>query len=563
MIYKCKKLISIIAIFSSIFTVTVHTFSLFKMILNPNIGPKHFSSELNRNRKSVYTPYTAIAELVDNAKDKFCKNVIIDFTEVNEICTEIKISDDCECGLQGLMLDGVSNPGNLGYTTDEHDNCENISENGIGGKAACHNLANVCQYLTYDNSNKSYIMAENNYKVMCKTTDVTRSYDFTKLTYIDQKLYTETHPFVQGTSIILSDLEPMALKLKKNNNTTTTHSALESYLLQTYGKTGINISIKINGELRSLPAFRSPLSHSSSAKNTIIHNIVILKPRSSNYKLEILVQRSKGCQQNAYYKVNTKKKKYELRECPYKTEYTELINSPNYTPYKAVLHSTSTYLTDYIDENGSEKLSRGNIYTYFNDRCLGENTFEREQDGWANHIHHELYVYDKEVCKMLGVSFFKTLSNNHISPFTEVLACLQRKIKGKTMLHKDKIDKDMNKRNIIVPKKLHIIHTESVVEQVVESVVEPVVESVVEPVVEPLLEASNTVVEDTGIIIDNEILSVETVPEPTQVKITISANIIQQLEVILTTTKEQNLPLNEFLLESQPIFIKMFENAMA
>ena len=544
------------------------------MFLNPNIGPKHFSSELNRNRKSAYTSHTATAEIIDNPKDKGCKNIQINLKSENGVLHEIKISDDCPGGLQGLTLEGVLNPGNLGYKNTDHDISEYISENGIGGKAAAQNLANNCRYFTYDKSVNSYIFAENNFKIMSKTIDVTRSYDFTDLKCIDESRYQEIHPFTEGTSVVLSDLQPMAMNLYNITE-------FESYLLHTYGKTNINISIIVDGVPRSLPEFRSPVSHSSSTRNTIIHKITILKPCSPEYELEFLIQRTKGNQQISYFNANIINGKLDLKVLKYKKEYTALLNAllnnPNYIQYTAVLKSTSTYLTDYLDENGCKKFSRGYISTYFNDRCLGQNTFDpsAENDGYANHIHNELYIYDKDVCKMLGVSFFKTLSNTHHSPLTELLGCLQRKVRGKTMLHKQALEKEYRKQTNIASKKLHIItEQEDIVDVHTEQVVKPdteqediidvhteqedIIDVHTEQVVKPDTEQEDIVDVHTEQVVKPDTESGAEAEEVKHVVLPVYA--VQQLESLLTKAKYDKLPDNWFLCESQKILRDVFKS---
>jgi len=560
------------------------------MMQPPNIGAKHFKSEVNTCRKSNYTGYTAIAELCDGSIDEGAKRIRIDFRTNDGIVNKIIYSDDTVNGFQGLTNESVDNPLNMGHQTSNHNDNNKLCQNGVGTKAAMINLANETTLITFDRENDKYYEMKNDYVKMCETNDINDSYNPTGFIELSKKQFMDKRPrsFDSGSSIVLNRLTSMA-NMNLDN--------LSNYLQESYGSilqdNKLSIELLYDNYSVFVSPFESPINTSSSAKLTITHQLTIIKENDINIKF--LAKRTSN-KKTAYIEFIKKGDSYVYTEILFRKYKAQIENSitQGYEIFNLIMNSTSTYRSDYRNKYGAELLSRNNIHVIFNGRCLGKSTYDPEKEGWSNHIHNELTVFDKSVCSMLGVSYYKEVPRYFYSPLTQVLDCLQRKIKGKIMLHKEAIDKMLLKCNQVSIPRLHInnedttivqttdtvttaqveldlqsdeeSNTESEAEPVVEVEVsniepEPVVEvevSNIETEAEPVVEVSNIeTIQDTSVETDSV-----AEPEPTQANITISANVIQELESLLTKAKYEQLPRNWFLLEAQLVLTGVFDKSM-
>jgi hypothetical protein len=196
-----------------------------------DVGGIHFSSKCNQIRQSNYTLIKILCEFIDNVITK-CTNINI-VTEVNNnYIYKIIISDDCVNGFENIFNTKQNNPLNMGYVRSGHDDDNEISEFGIGMKAAAIACAN--KFEIYTKTNDKYYKIEMDFVEMSKKISVNDSYNPTYFNEITKNEYRRFHKFNEnGTTLVLSEIRKQICKWTENDDTLNKEIANE--LTKIYG----------------------------------------------------------------------------------------------------------------------------------------------------------------------------------------------------------------------------------------------------------------------------------------------------------------------------------------
>ena len=190
-------------------------------------GRTHFRGELKKARASDYTIEAVIDELIDNPWDKATR-IDVDISYSTNLLTTITISDDYVNGVENLNASGIDNPMNMTHERGGQDDGAEISQFGVGGKAAPMAAAEKYSMLTYSENQCTEVTA--NWEEMAAREDATESYIFNKFSRTQDE-YNARHKFHSGTKIELSAIRPEM----SEGNRSDIDDNIKKHLSETYG----------------------------------------------------------------------------------------------------------------------------------------------------------------------------------------------------------------------------------------------------------------------------------------------------------------------------------------
>ena len=206
-------------------------------------GAPHFRSMRRQYKNSGYTLFMIVKEYIDNA-GKIANNIDIrvPVSPSSGIIENITISDNYEHGFENINESGDRNPFTLGHTRAGQDNDDELNEFGVGMKAAamaagnlftvCTKVKDICYKVEFD------------FNQMETEPSVNESYKPNK-TIIAMEEYRENHPFLRGSTIVLSGLHPRLHEITSQAQIQKEFSEAISDAYSNYIRGGL--TIRVNG----------------------------------------------------------------------------------------------------------------------------------------------------------------------------------------------------------------------------------------------------------------------------------------------------------------------------
>jgi hypothetical protein len=365
-------------------------------LMNVTIGAPHFKSIVKLARNNGYTMDIIIPEILDypilNAK-----NIDISIVLDNNKLYKIKISDDCPNGFENILSNGAENPLNFGHHRSGHDDDNDISEFGGGGKQASSALANKIAYLTKVPSGKC-IKAILDIPEMMDKTDINESYKPTSLIFISQDEYTNDHPYATGSTVLL---EEILYEVYKPSSMIAIENDLKKIISRSYSKIikdkGLNITIN---SVRVEPDD----SYFEKAECVPFNEIVEILIKKDTDGSPVILEKNV----DKYSKYNSDTKKF---------------NQMNPKESLKILAKEDYFETGFLNDNnvmlfvkgtglqfikGLDDLPCGDIHFYKLDRFHGKQK-TNSNNGSKNYVYIELCLKSKALGKCMGASYNKTL----------------------------------------------------------------------------------------------------------------------------------------------------------
>lgn len=394
-----------------------------------NCGAPHFRSIAKQHRHANYNLEKALNEFIDNVI-KLANRIHIT-TEVDSEgrLQELKISDDYRYGFINILAQGTNNPFNMGHIKSGHDDDDETSEFGCGGKAAA-----------ISTSNNLYVVSsvgDGFYEVVCdfikmeKEEDVIASYN-PKKREITSEDYADIHPFQTGSSIVLSKILGTICEQTTQQKLT---QRIKKGIADTYSrflKDGMEITVNGEPVQRDIDFFLDPKCMPFAIKKLFY----ILERPGTNDKIYLIQKTVDRTSWQIYNKMEDKwiafksaKEADDFREAKRREGYYYAFQTKDGLDSSCIrIDSTFTLYSDlmHTDEIFDHLLPFDQVLIYKDNRKYGKKSFVRHSNGIHNYTLHKIEFTSKKIGKELGITFNKeiTMDGNN-----DLIAALKTAIK--------------------------------------------------------------------------------------------------------------------------------------
>jgi hypothetical protein len=383
-------------------------------------GPAHFKSERRKYKNSGYTLFTILNEYIDNVA-KIAKHIDVRVSVSPSGMIEcITISDDYEHGFANINEHGDKNPFNFGHMRPGQDDDEELSEFGIGMKAAAVAAGNLFTVYTK-------VSGDICHRVLCNFDEMERepgvmeSYN-PKHKLITMEEYRAKHPFPCGSTIVLSELHPRFHEITSQAQIQREFSETISDSYSNYIHNGLIVRVNGVAVEEERDWFLDPTCHVFNINTKILILEKANSPRSPRVLVAIRTDK------------NTTYKKYDAPAMPpqpakpksksqprlkqfSKKELDQLL-AQGYRPshllkstdmHAIEINSTITlYSEDFHGKNHDEvEKPLNHVCGYKDLRKYGSFQFEPRTDGNCNYNCHKIELKSKSLGKELGLTFRK------------------------------------------------------------------------------------------------------------------------------------------------------------
>jgi hypothetical protein len=464
-------------------------------------GAPHFRSIAKQHRHANYNLEKAINELIDNVIK--LTNIIHIITEIDSEgrLQEIKISDNYALGFVNILEQGTNNPFNMGHIKSGHDDDNETSEFGCGGKAASISASNHMYIVTKVNDRYYEVVCD--FIKMEREDDVIASYN-PKLREIFAADYHDIHPFETGSSIVLSKILGTICEQTTQQKLT---QRIKTGISETYSRfLKENMDIRVNGDAveREIDFFWDPKCMPFTIKKSLF---ILTKPGTSE-KIFLIQKTLSQTNWQQYNKIDDKwiafksiKDADDFRETKFREGYTYSCQQLNGLDESCLrIESTFVFYSDLVHlDDASTVLPQDQVLIYKDNRKYGKKSLVKHNNGIHNYTLHKVEFSSKKIGKELGITFNKeiTMDGNN-----DLIAAIKSAIKDNrsefnsdtaSATNKKLCDKAI-KNGVIdlmtcVPAKLSKIHREQ----------------------RELLEGKNTVVVPTKVV-PNKVVPTKVVP---------------------------------------------------
>jgi hypothetical protein len=394
-----------------------------------NCGAPHFRSIAKQHRHANYNLEKALNEFIDNVIKLATRIHITTEVDSEGRLQELKISDDYRYGFINILAQGINNPFNMGHIKTGHDDDDETSEFGCGGKAAA-----------ISTSNNLYVVSsvgDGFYEVVCdfikmeKEEDVIASYN-PKKREITLQDYADIHPFQTGSSIVLSKILGTICEQTTQQKLT---QRIKKGIADTYSrflKDGMEITV--NGETveRDIDFFLDPKCMPFAIKKLFY----ILEKPGTNDKIYLIQKTVDRTSWQIYNKMEDKwialksaKEADDFREAKRREGYYYAFQSKDGIDSSCIrIDSTFTLYSDlmHTDEIFDHLLPFDQVLIYKDNRKYGKKSFVRHSNGIHNYTLHKIEFTSKKIGKELGITFNKeiTMDGNN-----DLIAALKSAVK--------------------------------------------------------------------------------------------------------------------------------------
>ena len=376
-------------------------------------GAPHFRSIAKQHRHANYNLEKALNEFIDNViKLATCIHITTEVDSEGRL-QELKISDDYRYGFINILEHGVNNPFNMGHIKSGHDDDDETSEFGCGGKAAA-----------ISTSNNLYVVSSVGdafYEVICdfikmeKEEDVIASYN-PKKREISGDDYADIHPFQTGSSVVLSKILGTICEQTTQQKLT---QRIKKGISETYSRfLRDGMEIRVNGEQvdRENDFFLDP----KCMPFTIKKLFYILERPGTNDKIFIIQNTVERTSWQIYNKIEDKwiafksaKEADDFREAKRREGYYYAFQTKDGIDSSCIrIDSTFTFYSDlmHTDEMFDHLLPFDQVLIYKDNRKYGKKSFVRHNNGIHNYTLHKIEFTSKKIGKELGITFNKEIT---------------------------------------------------------------------------------------------------------------------------------------------------------
>jgi hypothetical protein len=394
-----------------------------------NCGAPHFRSIAKQHRHANYNLEKALNEFIDNVIKLATRIHITTEVDSEGRLQELKISDDYRYGFINILAQGINNPFNMGHIKTGHDDDDETSEFGCGGKAAA-----------ISTSNNLYVVSsvgDGFYEVVCdfikmeKEEDVIASYN-PKKREITLQDYADIHPFQTGSSIVLSKILGTICEQTTQQKLT---QRIKKGIADTYSRfLRDGMEITVNGETveRDIDFFLDPKCMPFAIKKLFY----ILEKPGTNDKIYLIQKTVDRTSWQIYNKMEDKwialksaKEADDFREAKRREGYYYAFQSKDGIDSSCIrIDSTFTLYSDlmHTDEIFDHLLPFDQVLIYKDNRKYGKKSFVRHSNGIHNYTLHKIEFTSKKIGKELGITFNKeiTMDGNN-----DLIAALKSAVK--------------------------------------------------------------------------------------------------------------------------------------
>ena len=397
-----------------------------------------FSGVLRAAKASNVSLVDAILDLLDNSIE-ISSEMLIYVTIVDNIIKRLVISDNCPNGFEGLT-DDENNPLTIGVTMPNHYTDENINEFGKGLKESTMAIANKLEIIT-KLPNGKYWKVVLDYEKMNQITDPILAYNHTDSSEIDIETYKNEHPYkTGGSSIYVTNFDKSnEIFDEKKLFDLLTNSLQNKYTKEI--KNGKKIVLKINDKKVTIEELDDIFKHPKCIERMIEVDGRIMSTEGT-YKTYVHQQKGNDVE---FYEVIKNPNNGKHVQFMKKRAITKRIwerDTANFN-YDFQIRSTSTKNIPEIPEcyNSRMYVSRGNIMKYGSGIFKTKPGYNRSEEGYTNHVRHEMSYKSKALNPLIGINSSKKLDTNKESTLTFHIGYIQNVLK--TMLwDKPKSKKD-------------------------------------------------------------------------------------------------------------------------
>lgn len=391
-------------------------------------GAPHFRSIAKQHRHANYNLEKAINELIDNVIK--LTNIIHITTEIDSEgrLQEIKISDNYAHGFINILEQGIGNPFNMGHIKSGHDDDNETSEFGCGGKAASISASNHMYIVTKVNNRFYEVICD--FIKMEREDDVIASYN-PKLREIFSADYHDVHPFETGSSIVLSKILGTICEQTTQQKLT---QRIKTGISETYSRfLKENMDIRVNGDPveREIDFFWDPKCMPFTIKKSLF---ILTKPGTSD-KIFLIQKTLVQSNWQQYNKMDDKwiafksiKDADDFRETKRREGYTCSCQQLNGLDESCVrIESTFVFYSDLVHlDDTSIVLPQDQVLIYKDNRKYGKKSLVKHNNGIHNYTLHKIEFTSKKIGKELGITFNKeiTMDGNN-----DLIAALKSAIK--------------------------------------------------------------------------------------------------------------------------------------
>jgi hypothetical protein len=368
-------------------------------------GCPHFKGEYRKYLQADYNIYKALYEFIDNIILK-CTKININIKISERKILNIIISDNYQEGFKDLTHEGTQNPFNMSHMREGQTTDEEISQFGIGMKAGA--IAMSHRMDIYTRIDDMYYRVEMDFLEMCDREDPIKSFN-PIMFEISIEEYSNIHPFEYGSSVKLSNIRDsifslecdIILDLRKNISITYTDII----------RTG-PINLRLNGEkVEPSPSFFEEPSCIPFNRNVKIYKLI--KGASEEFYAnfngdEYKVFKSETGNLNKSSLPDIKKKFLD-EGYKYSDSFSEsrkecMVMVTTFTMYHPLMNTTDSAMIN---------MPRNRILIYRDGRLYGNWHNEKSNDGCGNFTDTRLDIKSKKIVTDLGLTFNKSISQNH------------------------------------------------------------------------------------------------------------------------------------------------------
>ncbi len=337
------------------------------------VGLPSVRGMIRQYEQANYTLEKALFEMIDNA--------ILRATQIRlQVNDQITVSDNIAEGFADLLKQGTSNPFNFTHIREGQDDDQETSQFGVGLKAGAIALAGRLDV---------YTRVDQCYRVIFDFQEMTRLDTFEPvIATIPLEEYQAVHPYPQGSTLVFSQVRYKEIDVR----------ALAEDIQETYGE--LLREFTVTG-----PDYTTVLTPKPS---------LYAHPLCSPFTQTWTIYKNR-----VYFIQNTAQpEEYEVFD-------QELLKKKGRPSLATLLEGATqcgtiqTTMTKYYhDEEGGE-LPYNSIHLYRNKRCYGrwDHTY-KTRNGAKNYVQSRLDLRSKELAKLLGLTFNKSISDDIVNTET-------------------------------------------------------------------------------------------------------------------------------------------------
>ena len=394
----------------------------------PIIGCQHFKSIAKIILGENNTIHSAMGDICDNIYGianmlmmvaSFMARCSIEIMYEENSIYKIKISDNITHGFKDIHKHGTDNPLNMGHIRIGQQEDLESSEFGTGLKKALLFLARIAEIYTRcvdDDGNISFVYIKFEFVTMFNVADPVSSYEPTRFECISEERFRENHPadFETGSTIILSEL-------RENDYTYNEKKGVHMEITEFEDHFRNEISKKMSGLIRQ--------DIIQIAVNQVLvepqFNIVAaiksdFPTHMMKYEFYVEITLKSGIRDVVRVgttptgKIQIKLLEVaKFKKCDQSTFEAFIKKS---SVLKVDMASLTTHKTEYSDIQFKDT-----TFITRSGRCFGDiKLTNQEQDGYSNHIVHNITYTNKKLNSLLGVGSNKLLSKKSNALMTAI-----------------------------------------------------------------------------------------------------------------------------------------------